>query len=117
MSDRVERKVLELVGEARFSPYGNAIPGLEELGETPEPGTEVLESLADIARESVTRVTLARIGENPQAIEGFLQLACEIGLLPGALIEVRTVANGVHVTTETGAMEIPHDAARHLFVR
>ena len=33
MSERVERKLLELLDNPTESPYGNPIPGLEELGE------------------------------------------------------------------------------------
>ncbi|MGZ4650620.1 MAG: metal-dependent transcriptional regulator, partial [Kineosporiaceae bacterium] len=32
MSDRVERKLLAMLGDLRESPYGNPIPGLAELG-------------------------------------------------------------------------------------
>ena len=32
MSDRVERKLLGMLGDPRESPYGNPIPGLDELG-------------------------------------------------------------------------------------
>ena len=32
MSEKVERKILGLIGEGLESPYGNPIPGLEELG-------------------------------------------------------------------------------------
>jgi len=32
MSDRVERKLLSMLVDPRESPYGNPIPGLEELG-------------------------------------------------------------------------------------
>ena len=38
MSERVERKILALIGEHRESPYGNPIPGLDELGEEPGRG-------------------------------------------------------------------------------
>ena len=31
MSDRVERRILALIGDHRDSPWGNPIPGLEEL--------------------------------------------------------------------------------------
>src|SRR3712207_9337259 len=33
MSERVERKLLEILDHPTQSPYGNPIPGLEELGE------------------------------------------------------------------------------------
>src|SRR5882672_2726242 len=35
MSEAVERRVLELLRHPTQSPYGNPIPGLEELGEVP----------------------------------------------------------------------------------
>src|SRR6187402_2183243 len=35
MSDRVERRLIEMLGSPKRSPYGNPIPGLEELGEAP----------------------------------------------------------------------------------
>ena len=35
MSERVERKILALLGRPRRVPYGNPIPGLDELGEEP----------------------------------------------------------------------------------
>ena len=38
MSERVERKILALIGDHRESPYGNPIPGLDELGEEAERG-------------------------------------------------------------------------------
>lgn len=39
MSERVERRLLELLKNPKFSPYGNAIPGLEELGAASEQET------------------------------------------------------------------------------
>ena len=35
MSERVERKILALLADHHNSPYGNPIPGLDELGEEP----------------------------------------------------------------------------------
>src|SRR5690242_17655017 len=35
MSEAVERRVLEMLGHPTESPYGNPIPGLAELGDTP----------------------------------------------------------------------------------
>src|SRR4051812_18595952 len=38
MSEAVERRLLELLGHPTESPYGNPIPGLDELGEEPVGG-------------------------------------------------------------------------------
>lgn len=119
MSERVERRLVELLSGPLVSPYGNQIPGLDELGMPPETGTEVpilVLSAADAVASGVTRVTLWRIGENPQSLEGFLQAAVEIGLVPGTIVELSSTAEGVELATLAGAVEVPSDAARHLFV-
>ena len=40
MSDKVEKRILEMLKDPKFSPYGNAIPGLEDLGHTSEKNDE-----------------------------------------------------------------------------
>lgn len=119
MSDRVERRLVELLDGPLASPYGNEIPGLDELGVADKAGTEVPMaqiSVADAVSFGTTKATLARIGENPQSLEGFLQVANEIGLVPGTLITVASADDGVTVSTSLGTVVVPLDAARHLFV-
>ena len=116
MSDRVEQRVLELLGNPETSPYGNTIPGLDELGLPPATPTAGQVSVTDLANFGVTSATLARIGESPQALPGFLALAAEIGLVPGALLDLAVFGDRMQLTTRTGSMTIPLDAARHVFV-
>ena len=119
MSDTVERRLLEMLDNPTTSPYGNPIPGLGELGAIPKPGTEVpirLVSMADLIGLGVASGTLLRIGEAPQALEGFLDDVAAIALLPGTFITFRVVEDGVEVVTAKGSMEIAGDVARHLFV-
>jgi DtxR family Mn-dependent transcriptional regulator len=47
MSERVERKLLALLGDPRESPYGNPIPGLDELGGVGDGPTEIVRALPD----------------------------------------------------------------------
>ena len=49
MSDHVEKRILAMLNNPKFSPYGNAIPGLEELGVESEHNDdiELLKLLAD----------------------------------------------------------------------
>ena len=122
MSERVEKRVLELLGEPAVSPYGNPIPGLDELGVTTPPAhgpahtpTQAI-SVADAVENGVMRATLLRIGENPQTLEDFLTVAVEIGLLPGTTVEIERRGEAVALSTDRGTVEIPGDAARHLFV-
>ncbi|WP_062213309.1 metal-dependent transcriptional regulator [Demequina oxidasica] len=118
MSDRVERRLLEILGNPQVSPYGNPIPGLAELGMSEEaaksaPGV----SLNQIILDGVTEVTLVRIGENPQAALGFLDESVKAGLVPGATLRVEAADDDVLVTTDNGTVTITHEAARHVFVR
>ncbi len=86
VSERVERKILHLLGDGRESPYGNPIPGLEELGVSPvsDAGSAVqgVVALADVS-DATALVEIRRLGEalqdNPQAL-GRLR---GVGLVPG----------------------------------
>lgn len=119
MSERVERRLVEMLGHPETSPYGNAIPGLEEfdVAATATRGgrrrpVSVIEAVALGARNA----TLVRIGENPQALAGFLQDAAEIGLLPGTSLGLESRGEGVQLTTPQGSVVVAGDVARHLFV-
>ncbi|WP_306300642.1 iron dependent repressor, metal binding and dimerization domain protein, partial [Streptomyces sp. NRRL B-24572] len=49
MSEAVERRVLELLRHPTESPYGNPIPGLEELGEKAETEAFLDDSMVSLA--------------------------------------------------------------------
>ena len=119
MSERVEKRVLELLGEPAVSPYGNHIPGLDELGisaSSAPASAETELSVAEAVENDVTSATLVRIGENPQTLADFLTIAVEIGLLPGAAITLERDDERISITTDRGTVDVPGDAARHLFV-
>src|SRR5688500_381490 len=60
MSETVERRLLELLDHPTESPYGNPIPGLDELGEQApaELFMEGVESLATVAGPEESRVNI-----------------------------------------------------------
>jgi len=120
MSERVERKILAMLKDHHDSPYGNPIPGLDELGE--EPGEDFragLQSLTEIARDEPTLVTVRRIGEPVQVDHEALTLLTLAGLLPGENVEVRRRENRI-IAVRQGAPEatgvsLPEDVALHVF--
>ncbi|MFV0633743.1 metal-dependent transcriptional regulator [Demequina sp.] len=116
MSERVERRLLELLHEPTVSPYGNPIPALEELGFDAVSAPNTGSSLESAADSGVRNATLIRIGENPQAAQGFLEAAVEIGLVPGAMLEIVAVGEAVSLATERGELTLSREAARHVFV-
>ncbi len=122
MSDRVERKILALLGDRRESPYGNPIPGLDELGDAGESieFRSGLTTLAAVADTQPVTVQVRRIGEPVQVDHDALTLLTAAGLLPGQPARVRREGGRVIATRdgadETSGVSLPDDIAVHVFV-
>ena len=93
MSERVERKILALLESPEQSPYGNPIPGLDELGADGETVDFLtgMTTLPLVAGLEQSEVVVRRIGEPLQADHEALALLTAAGLLPGQLAQVRRV--------------------------
>lgn len=120
MSERVERKILAMLGEHRESPYGNPIPGLDELGEQPnEDFRRGVTNLVELVAEGPNVATVRRIGEPAQVEPEALSLLTRAGLMPGRRVRVRREGAWIVVVRE-GAEEasgiaLPEDVALHVF--
>jgi DtxR family Mn-dependent transcriptional regulator len=121
MSETVERRLLELLDHPTESPYGNPIPGLDELGEA-EPaeefmaGVEPLSAVVAVA-EQEARVLVRRISEPLQGDEALMAALRRAGALPDRVVTVALGAEGVLVGSGGELAEISHAAASHVFVR
>ena len=119
MSEAVERKLLALLGNPSVSPFGNPIPGLEELrGDRPAPGAAMsvgLDSpplLAGTATETGRPVVIRRISEQLQEDGEVLRRLAELGVRPGATMTARLVDGSVTLDGH----ELPPGVAQHVFV-
>lgn len=118
MSDEVERRILALVDDGTSSPYGNPVPGLEELGHEPAPAAQGRPSseLAEEGEKVSTVVT--RIGEPVQVDPEVLGLLLESGVRPGAEALVWPEAGRIIIEAVGGqAVSLPVDVAAHIFGR
>ncbi len=122
MSDRVERKILAILPDHLESPYGNPIPGLEELGEISElvDFRSGLTSLDEVAEDGPRVVVVRRIGEPVQVDSDALALLTGAGLMPGATARVRRDGSRVVVcrdgADESSGVSLPGEIASHVFV-
>lgn len=121
MSERVERRLYELLGHPTESPYGNPIPGLEQIGGAPAElfhlgVTNLVAAVA--AAEPGTKLTLVRLAEPVQVEPELLTQLDEAGLRPGAELTAEVVAGyiSVRVPGIEGALELPPEVAAHVFV-
>ena len=119
MSESVERRLLELLDHPTESPYGNPIPGLNELGQ--EDGGEAfmagVSSLSEVASSETRSVRVRRISEEMQKDEDLMAVLRRIGAQPGESVAVvATDQGGVMLGSGGETAEILAEAADHIFV-
>ena len=119
MSETVEKRLLELLGHPTESPYGNPIPGLDELGSDTlgEEFMDGVESLAKVASIEKGTVLVRRISEEMQKDEILMSALRRVGALPDRSITVVATSEGVLVGAGGESAEIVPEAAEHIFVR
>ncbi|RAJ39698.1 DtxR family iron (metal) dependent repressor [Kitasatospora sp. SolWspMP-SS2h] len=122
MSETVERKVLAMLGHPTQSPYGNPIPGLDELGDTKaegegyDAGLMTLETVAVADGADGADVVVRRIGEPIQTDGELMRTLRRAGVRPGATVRVAPASGGVLVGTGESAAELGREIAAHVFV-
>ena len=123
MSDRVERRILELLGHPTESPYGNPIPGLVDIGEAHEADAPFLSGVATLvdaakAADPAAQVVIRRLGEPLQTDTELLGQLSSSGVRPGGTVVVRRVNGGVVVSApgSTDELDLPDALASHVLV-
>jgi DtxR family Mn-dependent transcriptional regulator len=118
MSEQVERRLLELLGHPTESPYGNPIPGLDELGqaELDEEFMDGVEPLAGVAGTDEQRVQIRRISEEMQKDELLMSALRRVGAVPDKSVTIVATSEGVLLGSGGETAEILPEAAEHIFV-
>ncbi|WP_188685558.1 metal-dependent transcriptional regulator [Nesterenkonia cremea] len=133
MSERVERRLVEILDSPVESPYGNPIPGLEKLGlpRSADAAALALTTLRQAAEDSGhgsgRRLwVVQRLAESIQVEPEVLEQLLDAGLRPGAQVElgelseayVTLVVTPAENGEEAGALEVelPLEVAQHIFV-
>ena len=122
MSEGVERRLMVLLDQPTESPYGNPIPGLDELdshsfASEAEDFMTGVEPLSDVVSTEPTRVRVGRISEEMQKDEVLMGALSRAGARPGEVISVAITEQGVVVGASGETAEIVPEAAEHIFVR
>lgn len=122
MSEQVEKRLLELLDHPTHSPYGNPIPGLEQLGDAPASFgfSDGVVNLVNFLLGAVgpLRGTVRRLGEPVQYEPELLEQLFSAGIVPGAKGEFSTSVPYTIVRMDGAAesLELPVEIAQHIYV-
>jgi DtxR family transcriptional regulator, Mn-dependent transcriptional regulator len=121
ISEDVERKLVDLLNAPTMSPYGNPIPGLEELGVSAatEPFRDGNEQLQEVVSSSASPITVVieRMSEEIQKDVEMMSTLRQAGIQPGAEVRAEAGGLGIRLTVDgLPSCEIDREASTHLFV-
>jgi DtxR family Mn-dependent transcriptional regulator len=119
MSETVERRILEKLGNPTVSPYGNPIPGLDELAPdvaSEEPGLTGLRPLTEVLSDEARTVTVRRLAETIQTDQPTMTALRRVGVAPNARVQAHRVGSMVRIGSGDERVEIPHDEAAHILI-
>jgi DtxR family transcriptional regulator, Mn-dependent transcriptional regulator len=116
MSETVERRLLEILGHPTESPYGNPIPGLDELGDTNS--DDFLGGMVALTEVPVTvnSVVVRRIGEPIQSDTKLMTRLRRAGFRPNTAVAIGRQNGRVLIGSGTRAVELENAIAAHVFV-
>jgi len=121
MSEQVERRLVDLLGHPTESPYGNPIPGLDQIGGVPS--IEFEQGVVGLVRKldadgGPIRGTVRRLAEPAQVDPDLLDQLREAGVVPGAAGEYQYSEGYVLVQMDGNAdgLELPVEVASHIFL-
>jgi DtxR family Mn-dependent transcriptional regulator len=121
MSEQVELRLLEMLGHPTESPYGNPIPGLDELGDAP--AGRFLDGVRNIVAategtDAIATGVIRRLGEPVQFEPELLHQLRTAGVMPGRVASVQRAGNyvAVRVEGEDEGIELPGEVAQHVYI-
>lgn len=119
MSESVERRLLEILNHPTVSPFGNPIPGLDELGEEAVGAAATPTTIAALLssrEQGQIRTTIRRLGEPLQTNSELMSSLRRSGIRPGETVKVTRSPGGVLVGSAGEYVELDEATAALIFV-
>ena len=117
VSEAVERRLVGLLHDPTEDPYGNPIPGLEEIG-SPVSAKALRAGIGPLGAKTVgaqARLVVRRIGEPLQTDEKLLAELDGAGIRPGVTVTVSATEHG-YALEAAERVHLRSDDAAHIFV-
>lgn len=119
MSEFVERRIFEKLGKPTVSPYGNPIPGLDELlpnVASADGGLVGLQALTDVLGSELKTVTVRRLAETIQTDQAAMAALRRVGVAPNARVQAKVIDDMVSIGSAGELVEIPRAEAAHILI-
>lgn len=119
MSEDVERRLVEVLNHPTTSPYGNPIPGLDELGiSASDLLEEPLKRLSELPQGRTHAVVVRRLAEHIQTDPEVIGRLREAGVVPDARVTVESKPGTVVITVPGhSGFELPDEMAHAVQVK
>ncbi|MEV0107407.1 metal-dependent transcriptional regulator [Nocardia sp. NPDC050799] len=119
MSEDVERRLVEVLNHPTTSPYGNPIPGLDELGiSATQSLEEPLKRLSELPQGRTHAVVVRRLAEHIQTDPEVIGRLREAGVVPDARVTVESKPGAVVITVPGHSRyELPDEMAHAVQVK
>lgn len=113
MSEAVERRLVAVLNNPTTSPYGNPIPGLDQLGlGYPSAQDDTLVRLSDLPRGTTCHVVIRRLAEHVQVDTDLIARLRDVGVVPNARVTVEVKPGGVLISAPGHqGLDLPDDMA------
>jgi DtxR family Mn-dependent transcriptional regulator len=120
ISDEVERRLVSILDGPRESPYGNPIPGMDEIAPDAPPTEQFRAAVVPLSEvlpvDGQVRVLLRRIAEPLQSDPEVMAGLARMGARPGAEVEACATAAGAELRVGDDVTVLTARQAEHLYV-
>ncbi|WP_207839566.1 metal-dependent transcriptional regulator [Williamsia soli] len=99
MSENVERRLLEVLDHPTTSPYGNPIPGLDQLGFSDLVPPAPMTRISELPQGEPVAVIVRRLSEHAQADIELISALREAGVVPNARVSVTVNPTSIVIST------------------
>ncbi|KQB85425.1 metal-dependent transcriptional regulator [Corynebacterium oculi] len=109
MSDEVERRVVDVLADAAYSPFGNPIPGLKEIGIDRESASERGVRPVDLPEGQDIPALLLQLNEIVQMETRHLRAFADAGISMGSEVMVHNEGGLVTISKGDKSIELADD--------
>jgi DtxR family Mn-dependent transcriptional regulator len=114
MSDNVERRIMDLLGNPTHSPFGNPIPGITE---NDKHGLVTLSEVFEQQPAAKVEVEIFRLAEAIQHDITIMDDLAAAAFLPRTRFSVERTSRGFVCSSHTGTVNLSETQAAHVFVK